>query len=60
MAEDSRRSAAMQDHLNAAGEVADLTDQQLIEAWNSVTDPEMLSPVEQAVIDEMERRGIDF
>lgn len=50
----------MQDHLNAAGEVADLTDQQLIEAWNSVTDPEMLSPVEQAVIDEMERRGIDF
>lgn len=60
MAEDSRRSAAMQDHLNAAGEVADLTDQQLVELWIAVPDPEQLTPVEQAVIDEMERRGIDF
>ncbi|MDG2515563.1 hypothetical protein P7B04_23095 [Sphingobium yanoikuyae] len=50
----------MQDHLNAAGEVADLTDQQLVELWIAVPDPEQLTPVEQAVIDEMERRGIDF
>lgn len=50
----------MQDHLNAASEAADLSDQQLVEAWNAVTDPDTLSPVEQAVIDEMERRGIDF
>lgn len=50
----------MQDHLNAAGEVADLTDQQLVELWIAVPDAEQLTPVEQAVIDEMERRDIDF
>ena len=37
-----------------------LTDEALIRLWEQVKDPENLSDDEQAVIDEMERRGTDF
>lgn len=37
-----------------------LTDGALIRLWEQVEDPENLSDDEQAVIDEMERRGTDF
>ena len=38
----------------------DMTDAQLVERWNEVEDHEQLTPADQAIIDEMERREIDF
>lgn len=50
----------MQDHLNAAGAAAEMTDMQLINAWSQVADPDNLTCEEQAIRDEMVRRDIDF
>ena len=50
----------MQDHLNAARAAAEMTDMQLINAWAQVVDPENLTCEEQAILDEMARRDIDF
>ena len=38
----------------------DMTDAQLVERWNDVEDHEKLTQFDQAVIDEMERREIEF
>ncbi|EQB10269.1 MAG TPA: hypothetical protein VF463_09770 [Sphingobium sp.] len=37
-----------------------MTDEQLVDAWDKVEDGENLSDFEQAVIDEIERRNIDL
>lgn len=44
---------------NAAAFAA-MTDAELVGLWDQVQDPENLTPLEQAVIDEMERREVDF
>lgn len=36
----------------------DMTNEQLCRAWEIVNDHDNLSPFDQAVLDEMERRGI--
>lgn len=40
--------------------VPSLSDQQLVDIWQAVPDPESLAPIPQAVIAEMERRELDF
>ncbi len=44
---------------NAAA-VAAMADAELVARWDQVQDPENLTALEQAVIDEMERREVDF
>lgn len=38
----------------------EMSDQELVDAWNKVADPERLTVFSQAVLDEMQRRGVDF
>ena len=38
----------------------DMTDAQLVERWNEVENHDELTPADQTIIDEMERREIDF
>ena len=37
-----------------------MTDAQLVDAWDKVEDGENLTDFEQAVLDEIERRNIDL
>jgi hypothetical protein len=37
-----------------------MTDEQLVDAWDKVEDGENLTDFEQAVLDEIERRNIDL
>lgn len=41
-------------------EPKDMTDAELLEAWNKVEDGENLSPLEQGIIDEIQRRNLDI
>lgn len=43
-------------------EAAKMTDEELIDTWQTATDEETenLSPLLQAVVDEMDKRGIRF
>lgn len=50
----------MDDAADTAAAVAAMTDAELVGLWDQVQDPENLTPLEQAVIDEMERREVDF
>jgi hypothetical protein len=50
----------MADALTEANRVADLTDDQLIKAWNAGVGNERLTAHQRAVIDEMARRGLAF
>ncbi|WIW88941.1 hypothetical protein K3M67_02885 [Sphingobium sp. V4] len=50
----------MEDHLKAAAEISKLTDAQLVARWNAIEDPDNLTVEQQAIIDEMARREIDF
>ncbi|MGJ8480824.1 hypothetical protein [Sphingobium yanoikuyae] len=43
----------MEDHLKAAAVAADMSDDELMKAWNAVSDREKLSYEQQAVMDEM-------
>jgi len=45
---------------DTAAVVAAMTDAELVSRWDQVQDPENLTVLEQAVIDEMERREVDF
>ncbi len=40
--------------------VPSLTDEQLIDLWEGVPDPEHLAPIPQAVMNEMAQRELDF
>lgn len=37
-----------------------MTDEQLVDAWDKVEDGQNLTDFEQAVLDEIERRNIDL
>lgn len=50
----------MDNAADSAAAVAVMTDAELVGLWDKVQDPENLTPLEQAVIDEMERREVDF
>ncbi|MEO7465543.1 MAG: hypothetical protein ABIV36_00860 [Sphingobium limneticum] len=39
---------------------AAMTNSELVELWDQVDDHDHLTPLQQAVIDEMERREVDF
>ncbi|WP_158511244.1 hypothetical protein [Sphingobium sp. MI1205] len=45
---------------DATDTAAAMTDAELVARWDQVQDPENLTPLEQAIIDEMERREVDF
>jgi hypothetical protein len=40
--------------------LSELTDRQLVDAWQAVNDDDPLKAADQAIIDEMERRQVDF
>ncbi|BBD01820.1 hypothetical protein [Sphingobium sp. YG1] len=40
--------------------LSELSDQQLVQAWEALDDHERLKPADEAVIAEMQRRQIDF
>jgi len=50
------------DPTDFAAEAAKMTDEELIDTWETASDEETenLSPLLRAVVDEMERRGIRF
>ncbi|EQA96873.1 hypothetical protein [Sphingobium baderi] len=50
----------MHNHLQCATVVADMSDAELIEIWSKMADPDRPTDLEEAVVDEMERRDIDF
>ncbi|MCC4252451.1 MAG: hypothetical protein VX205_10315 [Pseudomonadota bacterium] len=48
----------MEDHLKAAAEAADMSNDELMTTWAAVTDREILTNEQQAVMDEMIIRGL--
>ncbi|WP_426387589.1 hypothetical protein [Sphingobium sp. R-21] len=50
----------MEDAHRAAVQVAALTDAQLIAIWAGILDTDEMTEEQRAVIDEMERRNLDF
>lgn len=48
------------DAVTADETAAGMTDQQLLDAWDAVTDGENLTDVEEAVLEEIERRNLDI
>ena len=48
----------MEDHLKAAAEAADMSNDELMTTWDAVTDREILTNEQQAVMDEMIIRGL--
>lgn len=43
-----------------AVQAREMTDRQLLDAWNQVEGFESMTPLQQAVIDEIERRNLDI
>lgn len=58
MTEDTPHEHPEVDAVTAEEVAAGMTDEQLRDAWDAVTDPENLTVVEQEVLTEIERRGI--
>jgi len=50
----------MHNHLRDVNDVCQLSDAELIAIWSKMADPDHPTELEEAVIDEMERRYIDF
>lgn len=50
----------MQEIAKERDAVAAMTDAELVRLWDQVQDHDNLTPLQQAVIEEMERREVEF
>lgn len=55
-------AGASSDPHTLAAEAAKMTDEELLDSWQTASDEETenLSPFLRSIVDEMERRGISF
>lgn len=50
----------MSDQTDPAATARSMPDDLLVSEWDAVTDHESLTPLQQAIIDEIERRNLDL